>query len=478
MKKIRLFHLMLVLLMLPSLAFPAFATQTSTPAGDPTIIYGAQTPDGQNPVMGSERMDISARSAILYELSSDTLVYGWNVDAQMQPSSLTKIMTALLAVEHVEDLSKAVTVEWEILISVPSNAMLAGLFTGEVVTIEQLLYLMMVGSANDAACVIADFVGGDQETFVAMMNARAAELGCTGTRFLNAHGIHEEGHVSTARDMLKILRKAMEYPQFAEIFNTESYVLDATNMSPERSFESTNYMGSTVLTEDYYDSRVTGGRTGNTDDGYRNFAAAAEENGTVYLTVVLGSESEYADNGVMIRQGSFEDTGVLLDIGFHNCSAVQVVYEGQALGQLPVTGGDSHVAIGPLQISSSVMPKNMDATLMTSRLQLTVQTLDAPVSAGTYVGEYQVYYGNRCITSIPLYTLHDVRKIPMSVVPGNEPEDPGFDPGALTTAMSVLGIIFAVILVLFGGLFLVRWIRSVQGKNRMQKRRAGRRRSR
>jgi hypothetical protein len=107
-----------------------------------------------------------------------------------------------------------------------------------------------------------------------------------------------------------------------------------------------------------------------------------------------------------------------------------------------------------------------------------VQTLDAPVSAGTYVGEYQVYYGNRCITSIPLYTLHDVRKIPMSVVPGNEPEDPGFDPGALTTAMSVLGIIFAVILVLFGGLFLVRWIRSVQGKNRMQKRRAGRRRSR
>lgn len=478
MKKIRVFQLLLIMLMLPSLVFPAMATQTATPVGDPTIIYGAQTPDGQNPVMGSERMDISARSAILYELTSDTLVYAWNVDAQIQPSSLTKIMTALLAVECVKDLTESVTVDWEVLISVPSNAMLAGLFTGEVVTMEQLLYLMMVGSANDAACVIADHVGGDQETFVGMMNARAAELGCTGTRFLNAHGIHEAGHVSTARDMLKILRKAMEYPLFVEIFNTESYVLDATNMSPERYFESTNYMGSTVLTEDYYDSRVTGGRTGNTDDGYRNFAAAAEENGTVYLSVVLESESEYADNGVMIRQGSFEDTAILLDMGFNNCSAVQVVYEGQALEQLPVTGGDSHVAIGPMQTSSSVMPKTMDPALMTSRLQLTVQTLTAPVSTGTYVGEYQVYYGNRCIASIPLYTLHDVRKIPVSQVPGNEPEEPGFDPGALSTAMTVLGIIFGVMLLLFGGLFLVRWIRSVQGRNRKQKRRAGRRRSR
>ena len=84
MKKFRVFQLLLIMLMLPSLVFPAMATQTSAPVGDPTIIYGAQTPDGQNPVMGSERMDISARSAILYELTSDTLVYAWNVDAQIQ----------------------------------------------------------------------------------------------------------------------------------------------------------------------------------------------------------------------------------------------------------------------------------------------------------------------------------------------------------------------------------------------------------
>lgn len=478
MKKFRLFQLILVLLLLPGMVLPVRATQTVAPVGDPTIIYGAQTPDGQNPVMGSERTDISARSAILYELTSDTLVYAWNVDAQLEPSSLTKIMTALLAVEQVEDLSETVTVDWEVLISVPSNAMLAGLFVGETVTVEQLIYLMMVGSANDAACVIADYVGGDQETFVAMMNQRAMELGCTGTRFLNAHGIHEQGHVSTARDMLKILRKAMEYPTFVEIFNTESYVLEATNMSPERYFESTNYMGSTVLTEDYFDSRVTGGRTGNTDEGYRNLAAAAEEDGTVYLTVVLESESVYADNGVMIRQGAFEDTGTLLDMGFDQCSAVQVVYEGQALDQMPVTGGDSHVAIGPMETATSVMPKTMDVSQMTSRIQLSNPTLSAPVSAGTYVGEYQVYYGNRCIANIPIYTLHDVQMIATTAASVTEPEDPGFDPGALTTAMTVLSIIFAVILLLFGGLFLVRWFRTAQAKGRKQKRRAGRRRSR
>lgn len=477
MKKLPMFNLMLCLLMLTGFLLPVSATQVTPSQGNPTVIYGAQSPDGQNPVMGSEKILETTKSAVLYELTSDTLVYSWNPDMQLQPSSLTKIMTALIAVEQ-GDLDEVLVVPWQVLEQVPDNALIASLLYGEEVTLEQLLYLMMVGSANDAACVIADHIGGSQEGFVALMNQRAQELGCTGTVFRNAHGIHEEGHVSTARDILKILRKAMDYPAFVEIFNTDSYEMEETNMSPKRYFETTNYMGSDVLTETYYDSRVTGGRTGNTEEGYRNLAAAAEEDGVIYLTVVLESVSEYAENSVMIRQGAFEDTGILLDIGFYNCSTVQVVYAGQVMEQLPVIDGESDVVICSTQTMSSVVPKNTDPDMLTSRLNLTVQTLTAPVTAGTYVGEYQVYYGSRCIASVPLYTKHDVRKTQIHTTPDVDSEIPAFDPGALTTALTVLGVILVVILVFFGGLFLVRWFRSVQGQNRKLKRRAGRRRSR
>ena len=465
---------------MPCLILQVMATQQENPtqtAGDPTVIYGSHSPDGQIPVHGSDRILESAKSAVLYEVTSDTLVYTWNPDTRLYPSSLTKITTALIAIEN-GDLEETVTVSWQVLEQVPSNAMIAALYNEEQVTLEELLYLMMTGSANDAACVIADHIAGSQEAFVDMMNRRAQELGCTGTSFLNAHGIHEEGHVSTARDIMKMLRKALEYPVFYEIFSTESYTLGETNKSPERQFETTDYMASDVLTDEYFDERMTGGRTGTTDDGLRNLAAVSESDGDMYISVVLEAESEYADNGVMIRQGAFEDTKLLLDLGLDQCDRVQVVYEGQALEQLPVTGGTSDVVIGPKDTVSCVVPKDLADTQLTTRLLLSVQNLSAPVEEGTLVGEYQVYYGSMCIAQVPLYTIHSVKAAPVSQTPGDTQEEPAIDPGALTTALAVLGVIFAVILVFFGGLFLVRWFRGVQGKNRKQKRRADRRRSR
>ena len=475
MKKNKYFQIVICLAMILVLLFSGVAARAAV-TDDPTVTSGSHSPDGSVPVHTSQKIMKSAKSAILYELTSDTLVYGWNPDLQMEPSSLTKIMTALIAVEN-GDLNQEITVSWQVMEQVPSNALVAGLKNGEILTLEQLLYLMMVGSANDAACIIADHISGSQEAFVQLMNERALELGCTGTIFLNAHGIHQDGHVSTARDLLKMLRKGMEYPQFAEIFNTSSYTLEATNMSEARDFETTNYMASRVRTDDYYDSRVTGGRTGNTDAGYRNLAVAAEQNGTVYLSVVLEAQSEYADNGVMTRQGAFEDTALLLDLGFEQCNTVQAVYEGQILEQLKVVGGESDVVICAGETAYSVVPMDLDAKQISTRLNLTVQTLTAPVEKGTYVGEYRVYYGDRCIANVPLYTKHHVNAVVAPSEPGNTEEEPGFDPGALTTALMVLGLIFAVILALLGGLFLTRWLRGMQGKNRKQKRRFDRRRS-
>lgn len=477
MKKIQIISIILAMALLPMLFAPVFADEPAM-AVDPTVVYGAHTPDGQHPVHGSERRLQSAKAAVLYEITSDTLVYTWNADAKLDPSSLTKIMTALLAVEQ-GDLSETVTVSWRTLELVPSNAVIAGLYNEEQVTLEQLLYLMMTGSANDAACIIAEHIAGSQEAFVNMMNVRAQELGCTGTVFMNAHGIHEDGQSTTARDMVKILRKALEYSVFYDVFCTESYTLEATNVSDVRYFESTNYMGSDVLTDQYYDSRVTGGRTGNTEDGRRNLAALAEEDGSMYISVVLGAESVYAENGVMTRQGAFEDTGILLDLGFQECSTVQVIYAGQILDQLPVSGGDSDVVVGPKETVSCVVPKDMDKSLLTTQLQLLVTDLSAPLEAGTYVGDYQVYYGSMCIAHAPVYTTHAVRPVSVTQEP-QQPQDetPLLDPGTLTTALIVLGVIFLVILLVIGIRFLLLWFRMFQGNNRRQQRRSQRRRSR
>lgn len=458
----------------PPIQLPAVDPST---ANDPTALYGPHTPDGRYPVCGSENRLQSSKAAVLYEVATDTLVYTWNPDEQIYPSSLTKIMTALLAIEN-GDLTETVTATRSVLDSVPLEALIAGLHGGEVLTLEQLLYVMMVGSANDATAVIADHIGGSQQAFVAMMNDRARELGCTGTNFVNAHGLHDEAQVTTARDMVKILRKALEYPFFKEIFGAPSYTLEATNQSDARYFQTTNYLGSVELTDDYYDSRVTGGRTGNTDEGHRNLAATAEQDGAVYITVVLEAKSEYAENGVMIRQGAFEDTVELLDLAFEDYSAVQVLYEGQVVDQISVFNGANDVVIGPREAVFSVLPKDIQSGQLTFRAQLTKDTLTAPVEAGTYVGVYQVFYGSLCIAQADLYTMNSARVSESAAQQILDPEEPGFDAGALSTAFMVLGVIFAIILVLGGGLLLVRRVRSAMGRNRNRQRRQDRRRSR
>ncbi len=496
MKKLRFFALLLcVILGLQSFSFPITAAELTTDptaeaTAEPTVpemidedhasvTHGPHSPDGRYPVLGSDKLLKNAAAAVLYEVGSDTLVYAWNPDTPVAPSSLTKIMTALIAIEQ-GDLTASVTVSRRVLESVPREALIAGLRSEEIVTLEQLLYLMMVGSANDAAAIIADHLGEGQDRFVEMMNQRAAELGCTGTHFVNAHGLHDDAQVTTARDMVKILDKALEYPVFVELFGQTTYTLPATNKSEARKFYTSNYLASEDLTDDYYDSRVTGGRTGNTNEGHRNLAVTATEDGTTYLAVILASQSDYHANGVMIRQGAFEDAVLLFNKGFTECAAAQVLYADQVVAQIPVTNGTNDVVVGPQEQVLCVMPKNLDPALLATQVRLEKEIMEAPVAAGTLVGECQVFYDGICIASVALYTKNEAGLAPtqpQSPDQSQNPQDPGFDPSSLMTAFTVLGVIFAVILVLGGGLLLVRRMQNHAGKKRVQKRRQERRRS-
>ena len=191
MKKFRRISLiMMALMMTASLLLPAWAVEGSQSA--PQIHNGCVSLDAQKPLGGSEQMLDTAKSALLYGLDSGTLIYAWNPDLPVDPSGMNKLMTALVALENTNP-DDVVIVSRTALNSVAIGSVSAGLKAGEEITMRDLLYCMMVGSANDAAAVIAEYVGYSQEEFVTMMNDRARELGCENTVFLNPTGLTQEG---------------------------------------------------------------------------------------------------------------------------------------------------------------------------------------------------------------------------------------------------------------------------------------------
>ena len=182
--------------------------------------YNCYSLDATEAVLGPTELTDNADSVVIYELNSNTMMYTLNPDQLIEPASLVKIMTCLIAVEK-GVLSDAVTIKAETIDSIPSDAANVSLQADEVLTFEQLLYCMMISSANDAAAVIAEHIAGSQEQFVSMMNEYAAQLGCVNTHFTNVHGLYDVNQYSTARDLTKILAKATENELFNEFFGAK-----------------------------------------------------------------------------------------------------------------------------------------------------------------------------------------------------------------------------------------------------------------
>ena len=174
------------------------------------------------------------------------------------------------------DIETVVTVREDVLSTVPYDAVSADLTAGEEMTLGDLIGCMLVGSANDAAAVIAENLAGSQAAFVARMNLRAQELGCTGTQFTNVHGLHDKEQYTTARDIARILAKAVENEAFCDAFGAVYYTVEPTNKADVRYLSTENYMMNDDMDVNYYDTRVTGSRTGVNNDYTRNVASVAE----------------------------------------------------------------------------------------------------------------------------------------------------------------------------------------------------------
>ncbi len=467
MKKREIFCIFLsLLLVLSCVCVPAFATDVENGELTQNSAYNSSySTDAQVGVLGSEQLIENAKSVFLYETNSDTLMYAWNPDEKMIPSSLVKMMTALIAIEK-GNMKDAVTVTQEVVDMIPKDAVKVkpSLVAEEVMTLEDLILCMMVGSGNDAAAVIAQHVGGSQLEFVRMMNARAVELGCTGTEFTNAHGIEDNIQHTTARDMAKILDAALENEQFVKIFQTPHCIIPATNKADERNILTNNYLISTDDLTIYYDPRVTGGRTGVNNDGSRCIASVSESNGMKLICVVMGSQSTLHEESLAIKAfGGFNETRELLDIGYGGYKTAQILYAGQSLTQRNVLNGSSTVTLGPDVFASAVLPEKVTTSELTYRYSDMGRDLTAPINKGDKVSSVEVWYGNLCIAQADLYALNSVREADSFVIIR---ESDGFP------WWGVLLIIVGIGVVAFFGLVAARF---VNGAKAMAKRQRGRR---
>ena len=414
--------LLMILVLLLGMAAPIYAAESLTEPVRSCVGLDAQVPLG-----GSEKRLDTAKAALLYELSSDTLVYAWNPDAIMDPSGMNKILTALLAME-VGDPEDVVSVSRTVVQSAALvGSVSAGLKYGEEIKLKDLLYCMMVGSANDAAVVIAEYVSGTEELFVELMNQRAAELGCENTHFVNASGLPQEGQYTTARDLAKITVAAMENELFIQMFNAINYTVPATNKAKERTIKTTNYLTSKETVKTQYDSRVTGGKTGALSTTDRSLICTAEYNGMRYLVVLMSAKGTVSEDGLSVKTfGSFEETRLLLDFGFKEFSFRQVLQAGQVLQQFAVSNGENMVYAGSVADIYSALPVSVLPEDVTFRYVLTDQELTAPLAKGQIIGKAEVWYQDICVGSTNLVVMHPVRSEGshiQTLIPSAQPEE-------------------------------------------------------
>lgn len=489
MKKNRIFCLLLCLVTLfQLLTCPVHASQTegttaettapvqSATENDSSVTYGCHTVDGKVPLCGTDRLLETAGAAMLYEVNSDTLLYAWNPDTPVYPASLAKIMTALLAVEN-GNLAEVVTVSANAMSSIKKQSATLKLQVGEELTLEQLVRCLMVGSANDAAVVIADHIAGSQQGFAAMMNQRAVELGCTGTVFVNPHGLHDSKQITTTRDMVKILKFAMQNEEFMSFFSDTVYTLPETNLSKSRYMETTNYMMTRDVTEEYYDSRVTGGRTGVTDDRRRCLIVTAKSGELCFIAIVMNAvpKADPDDPYTIKYFGSYEEVGDLLDMGFRDYKIAQVLSENEILTQYMVTNGTNSVAVGPLNSCSTVLPKDAVPADLTVKYASAGTMLSAPVDTNTVVNTVQMWYGNVCLAQSPLITKNTSRiKLTENSGAGTEAASNDF----AVKILIVVGVLIVGVFAVVGVRTVVRMLRGFSTRMQHRRRRRNRRRSR
>lgn len=253
---------------------------------------------------------ISAESAILMDVNTGVILYAKNIHEKCYPASITKVLTCLLAMEH-GDLDDMVSFSHEAVFSVPGDGSNMGMDVGESITLEQSLYGILVGSANEVANAVGEYVGGTIDDFVTMMNERATELGCTDSHFANTNGLFDENHYTSAYDLALISSQFFQNEMLCKISDTPRYHFEPTSTQPDDFYLINKHQ--LINGEIAYDG-IVGGKTGFTSESRQTLITCAEKSGMKLVCVVFKEESP----------AQFTDTVALFDYGFQNFQVLNI----------------------------------------------------------------------------------------------------------------------------------------------------------
>lgn len=345
---------------------------------------------------------IIAETAIVIDANTGKVLYDKNMNDQRYPASTTKVITALLALDNL-DLSKTVTIDAETPFTEGSRVYL---LEGERVIVEQILYALLLESANDAAVALGKEIAGSIPAFAEMMNQKAVELGAKNTNFVNPNGLHDDNHLSTAYDLAMIAKEAMKNEKFRELVTTYRYVIPATNMQETRYLYNTNRLiydeitkvtvNGAQRTAKYEGS--TGIKTGYTSKAGGCLIAGAKRGDTELISVVMKSTDE----------GRFADSIALLDYAFDNYKSVKVMDEDTVLGEIQVKrGAINRVEVVAGETGYTTLPVEASSSLANTKVILD-KKVRAPVESGQKVGVVEIYEGETLVGSIDAIAASEI----------------------------------------------------------------------
>lgn len=277
------------------------ASNSQTPAPQPSTAAADST---QSAVSAADisQPEVAAEGAVLLNAATGEVLYGKNQDQQFYPASITKVMTALVVLEHC-NLNETVTFSETATTNLESGAVALGVSAGDQLTVEQSLYGLLLKSANEIGNGLAEHVSGSVSAFADLMNAKAKELGCKNTHFANPHGLNNENHKTTPYDMALILRAAVANDTFRKIDTTTSYQFPAIKNAAARTIT----MGHKMMykTDSRYYEGIIGGKTGYTSKAGNTLVTAVERDGVRLIAVVMKAKGTH-----------YTDTRAMLDYGF------------------------------------------------------------------------------------------------------------------------------------------------------------------
>lgn len=349
--------------------------------------------------------------AILIDMKTGIVLYEKNSTQRVYPADLTKIMTAVLVLENCK-LEELVTVSESAILNVSTGDSKLGIIKEEKLSVRQLLYAMLLGSAADATNALAENTSGSIENFVSLMNEKAEKLGMKNTHFTNPTGSHDERHYTTAQDMAKLASYAMEIPEFSEIVKCDSYSIPATEKcATARKVVNRNHFVSNLLRNDYYYKYSTGIKTGYSVEAKSCIAASAIKGNVSLIALVFGAET--VEN---VAQ-SFKDCKNLFDAAFSNYSNHIVVEENEIIAQTEVTNTrrNSKLLLKTDKAISVLKLKDSEDPDITFKDEYPAR-ISAPVKKGQIIGTREYFVDGITVGKTNLISDKDYALDPISYI--------------------------------------------------------------